>query len=247
MHQTHQTHKEASSTAIEVNVVAPRSDDRVEWDEKEIIVTNGMCLVDYFLTDKVTDMFFDMDMKSGRLTPGMFGYASLSCIIRHRQRLEEQKWSHDSFEELVARLAAVSKQNLWDQCDKFKIGFIAHGRFRGHWFTLYDYKADRAIHIGASHLKQDRGGENSENAETDKWLNDLKVDLVKQLSTATPQPFKAKNPYDKRPWSYPCIAAAKPNKKQKKISKKRRSKSASATNPRSSKKSKTVVVASETK
>lgn len=51
-----------------------------------------------------------------------------------------------SFEEIVARLRAVSGQDPATDCDKASVEFV--GTFNGQPFTLYDYKGDAVIHIG---------------------------------------------------------------------------------------------------
>lgn len=58
------------------------------------------------------------------------------------------------FEELVDRLVAISDQRPDSPHEKTTVHFS--GTFAGHVFTLYDYKGDRAIHIGGTrHLDVD--------------------------------------------------------------------------------------------
>ena len=54
-----------------------------------------------------------------------------------------------SFEETVARLITLSGQAPETMnTDAYKVSVEFTGTFNGHTFTLYDYKGDRALHIG---------------------------------------------------------------------------------------------------
>ena len=84
-----------------------------------------------------------------------------------------------SFEETIARLLGAGFERLdVDGDGKVSIEFI--GSFGGQTFTLYDYKGDRALHIGWDGLDVDG----------------LNAALVALLMTATPVPYTATERYD---------------------------------------------------
>ena len=94
-----------------------------------------------------------------------------------RSYLDNLPWS---FEEVVARILAVSHQPIFDQTDRCKMSFEARGQFEGSAFTLYDYKEDRRIHIGGpAGLK----------------VEELKSALRPVLAHATPAPYEARIHY----------------------------------------------------
>ena len=86
------------------------------------------------------------------------------------------------FEETVARLASASGQPAATS-DGYKTSVEFTGTFKGHSFALYDYKEDRAIHIG--------GGDQLNLAGLVDALNT-------QLASVEPTPYSAKEYYDQR-------------------------------------------------
>ncbi len=87
-----------------------------------------------------------------------------------------------SFEELVARLVALSGQDpTLHTTDGYKVSVEFTGRFDGQVFTLYDYKEDNEIHIGGHpSLDTVRLGEA----------------LVQALTTVVPSPYEARYHYE---------------------------------------------------
>ena len=94
-----------------------------------------------------------------------------------RSYLDNLPWP---FEEVVARILAVSHQPIFDQTDRCKMSFEARGKFEGSAFTLYDYKEDRRIHIGGP---------------ADLKVEELKDALRPVLAHATPAPYEAQLHY----------------------------------------------------
>ena len=94
----------------------------------------------------------------------------------HLRGYYESPWS---FEETVARLVTASGQPI-NSFDEYKSSVNFVGTFEGQRFTLYDYKEDRAIHIGG-------------NDELD--ISNLVVALTDALNLVEPTPYKAKEYY----------------------------------------------------
>jgi len=95
-----------------------------------------------------------------------------------------------TFEEVVARLYKLSKQEIFEQRDDYgKTSFCIEGTFRGEPFTLYDYKEDFDIHIG--------GSSNIDVHNLRKELDNLIMDTI-------PKEYKAKTFYDrKKKYTFP--------------------------------------------
>ena len=55
-----------------------------------------------------------------------------------------------SFEELVGKLYTLSQQEIFENSDQYKSSFFVSGMFKDQPFDLYDYKADRMIHVGGN-------------------------------------------------------------------------------------------------
>jgi hypothetical protein len=158
------------------------------WEKDTKIIEKDIRLVDYYLMDPVYMRLFAVECAAwhGYLA-GHFGDASEQCILKHLTRLEKHKWTPSSFDELVARIAGASGQDIWSQNTKVgnnKVAFQAVGKFRGHVFHLYDCLADHMIHIGAAHLPHPHPSRSDTQQEIDLWLDDLKQELTKQLATA---------------------------------------------------------------
>jgi hypothetical protein len=86
-----------------------------------------------------------------------------------------------SFEETVARLITASGQNP-PANDGYKVSVEFIGTFNGKVFTLYDYKEDRELHIGAHNQDDIRG---------------LTAAVRDALSAVEPSPYEAREYYDK--------------------------------------------------
>lgn len=92
------------------------------------------------------------------------------------------------FEELVARLITLSGQPA-KSFDEYKTSVQFTGLFRGHVFTLYDYKEDAAIHIGATSRAH---------------VADLPAVLQPLLAAVVPTPYDVPTFYDrKQPHRFP--------------------------------------------
>lgn len=91
----------------------------------------------------------------------------------------ESPWS---FEETVARLITASGQSGKSRDgDKTSIQF--DGIFNGLPFDLYDYKEDRAIHVGSSR---------------EFPVHELTVELTAMLAAVEPTPYSAQEFYDEK-------------------------------------------------
>lgn len=178
--------------------------ERVKWSREQDVGRDFTCLVDYFFMDAFSCTSFERDVRSGRSIKGPYGYASKECIQAHLERLKECKLG--GFEEVVARLAAASNQDIWAANDGDKVAFEAIGTFKNQSFSLYNYKGDEQIHIGASSKFATERNQNV----VDSWLDELKSDLAKQLSSATPQPFDHTCKYSGVNFKYPPIPATAP-------------------------------------
>lgn len=86
-----------------------------------------------------------------------------------------------SFEETIARLRTLSGQDPTKIADGYKTSVEFGGTFGDEPFFLYDYKADREIHIGGSDRLDVAG---------------LHAALVDALRTAVPTPYEAREAYD---------------------------------------------------
>lgn len=87
-----------------------------------------------------------------------------------------------TFQEIVARLYAISNQKIFENSDEYKTSFEISGLYEGNIFTLYDYKCDFKIHIG--------GHDNLD-------IFDLKKDLTTLILNTEPKPYVAKLYYDR--------------------------------------------------
>ncbi len=72
------------------------------------------------------------------------------------------------FYSVVGVIALMAGEPQGDR-DKTTVQFV--GQFRGHIFTLYDYKRDRELHIGCFR-----------SPESDAWVADLRLTLRNLLS-----------------------------------------------------------------
>lgn len=88
-----------------------------------------------------------------------------------------------SFEETVARLITLSGQPARSS-DIYKSSVNFTGTFDGHYFTLYDYKEDRRLHIGVSN--------------NELPIFDMIDVLVKELAKVEPTPYVAEEFYEER-------------------------------------------------
>jgi hypothetical protein len=85
------------------------------------------------------------------------------------------------FEETVARLITLSGQDPTKETDGYKVSVQFVGRFKGNSFSLYDYKEDRAIHIGGTDALA---------------VGKLADELIKALEDVQPTGYIAKEYYD---------------------------------------------------
>ena len=83
-----------------------------------------------------------------------------------------------SFEETVARLITVSGQK--PVVNGYKTSFDFHGTYEGRVFTLYDYKGDYRIHIGARSAID---------------LEELTQVLDEEIADAEPTPYEVSTDY----------------------------------------------------
>ena len=191
-------------------------------DSKEIIVWGpqpenvpGGHLVDYFFIEHYHRMSHDLCgfLTSVRETYGLYRYTSKDSIDKHEKRLDEFQWSGDGkhLDELLARLIHVSGQDIW-KYNSFsnRTTFEAEGSFRGRPFSLYNWRGSRTINIGAAHITNTNDPDKK--AANDKWLNDLKETLVKELqSVDKPPAFKITCSYTDTVWQF-----TEPKKQQNK-------------------------------
>ena len=87
-----------------------------------------------------------------------------------------------SFAETVARLIALSGQDPTQFTDEYKVSVEFGGTFDGQVFTLYDYKGDDTLHVGALDGRLDVAG--------------LNAYLIDALTAVQPSPFTALIQYD---------------------------------------------------
>jgi hypothetical protein len=86
------------------------------------------------------------------------------------------------FTETVARLIAASGQPA-KSMDEYKTSVNFRGAFKGSYFSLYDYKEDREIHIG---------GDNTLDVEG------LQAALIEALAAVAPVTYEAQEYYDRK-------------------------------------------------
>lgn len=86
-----------------------------------------------------------------------------------------------TFEEVVARLYNLSKQEIFEQGDNCKLSFLVNGFYKNSPFTLYDYKGDFDIHIGGKE-------------ELD--IDGLRKELDDLIMATNPKSFKTNINYD---------------------------------------------------
>lgn len=92
-----------------------------------------------------------------------------------------------SFEETVARLITLSRQNAAEAGDGYKVSVAFSGTFDGWVFTLYDWKGGRQLHIGGTaRLDVDR----------------LSAELRRLLRTVQPTDYEATSNYDDVPTTH---------------------------------------------
>jgi hypothetical protein len=96
----------------------------------------------------------------------------------------------ESFETLLAKLHNLSStQDIFQQSDEEKTTFELFGTFRGHWFSIYDYKDSRSLHVGGNE---------------DLPVRALISALVLLLESTACKPFIARSPYSNQIICYPC-------------------------------------------
>ena len=90
--------------------------------------------------------------------------------------LEPLPWT---FDETVGRIITLTGQKP-ERGDKVEFDFV--GTYKGHAFTLYDYKCDGQIHIGGTR-------------ETAVLLNELKAALLEDLKMVVPAEYTYRPSY----------------------------------------------------
>lgn len=121
----------------------------------------------------------ELDLDQG-LRPSASEYGKVS----YRGCIEGLPYSED---EMIGRLLRITGNlPLRRAYESEKVTFEIVGRFRGHYFCLYDYKGGRSIHVGGA-------------PEIELLVPLLRDALIARCATLRSIPFQAVGIYDEYP------------------------------------------------
>jgi hypothetical protein len=142
----------------------------------------------------MSDLVFDAEAKTDEGGSCLQGYVYLhpseitpytpgSCY--YDDTVYDKTWT---FERILAGINAIANQVIFDDGNFDKSSFTAEGTYKGKYFSLYDYKGDRSIHVGGGNELDVKG---------------LVDELNKLIKLAEPKPFSCRCSYTNAKYRYP--------------------------------------------
>ncbi len=137
-----------------------------------------------------SNVIFDADASMGAGGSHLRGYLFADAETLYGE--EQKRYAgHDAtwtFENVLARLNRIANQVIFDDGNFDKSSFTVISSYKGEYFNLYDYKGDKAVHIGGS-----------SNLDLAGLVAELKV----LINAAEPKPFDCVCSYSYQRYTYP--------------------------------------------